>query len=586
MQIIKKYITNNGCYQWSSQRIPIGIQLHSIGTATANAMNVINYWNQPGVEAAVTYIVDANQDGIAYQILPEEIKTWADAGWANSKAITIEMAESGNIKYTGGANYVVLNESGFKSDFERVYKTTIELIADICKRYGWNPKTKLSNGLYLLSSHNEGRLAGLSSAHVDPEHMLSHFGLTMDNVRSDVIKAMKGQGVSVEVKEQELYRVRKSWEDASSQIGAYSVLQNAKDNCAPGYGVYDSKGKEVYRNNTKVGTQAVEFLNLSETEAAAKILEAAKKDYEKTGILASITSAQAILESGYGKTQLAQEANNFFGMKANLSSNSWESVWDGKSVYNIETAEEYTPGDITNINADFRKYPDFETSMEDHGRYLLGAMNGNQKRYKGLTEAKNYLEAITIIKNGGYATDSKYISKICSIIERYGLDKYDKTPTTTNTETSSSSETNDKTEEQKAETKLYRVRKSWKNSKSQVGAFADLNNAIAVAKEEGLKVFDPDGKQVYPKKSKSTSTKQLKKLTPKYYRVQIGRYLVHENAKRMMATLNKKGFDAMIVKDGAEEIVQAGLFKVEDNANNLAAQIGNAGLPVAVIPIY
>ena len=46
----------------------------------------------------------------------------------------------------------------------------------------------------------------------------------------------------------ELYRVRKSWADASSQLGAYSVLQNAKDACKVGYSVYDSKGNVVYTN--------------------------------------------------------------------------------------------------------------------------------------------------------------------------------------------------------------------------------------------------------------------------------------------------------------------------------------------------
>jgi hypothetical protein len=52
-------------------------------------------------------------------------------------------------------------------------------------------------------------------------------------------------------------------------------------------------------------------------------------------------------------------------------------------------------------------------------------MNGSKKRYAGLVEAKDYREAITIIKKGGYATDSKYVQKICNIIQRFGLDRYD-----------------------------------------------------------------------------------------------------------------------------------------------------------------
>lgn len=47
------------------------------------------------------------------------------------------------------------------------------------------------------------------------------------------------------------YRVRKSWDDPKSQIGAYSKLENAKKNCKPGYNVYNWNGKEVYTNPNK-----------------------------------------------------------------------------------------------------------------------------------------------------------------------------------------------------------------------------------------------------------------------------------------------------------------------------------------------
>lgn len=56
--------------------------------------------------------------------------------------------------------------------------------------------------------------------------------------------------VKPETTTRELYRVRKSWNDSASQIGAYSVLENAKKNCPDGYSVYDSKGNIVYSKNT------------------------------------------------------------------------------------------------------------------------------------------------------------------------------------------------------------------------------------------------------------------------------------------------------------------------------------------------
>lgn len=133
-----------------------------------------------------------------------------------------------------------------------------------------------------------------------------------------------------------------------------------------------------------------------------------------------------ILESGYVKTDLAIGACNCFGMKTTLSNNSWKnSTWDGKSKYTKITNEEYTPGVISKVTADFRKYSCIEDSISDYSAYLLGAKNGDKLRYARLTEAKNYTKAITIIKNGGYAIDSEYIDKICKLVERFELDKYD-----------------------------------------------------------------------------------------------------------------------------------------------------------------
>lgn len=151
----------------------------------------------------------------------------------------------------------------------------------------------------------------------------------------------------------------------------------------------------------------------------------ATADYQKHGVLASITIAQACLESGYGTTELAKNANNLFGMKKSLSGNTWKSVWDGKSIYTKKTNEEYVAGQITVITADFRKYPSIDKSIEDHSLYLTQAKKGSQLRYKGLTETTDYKKAAQIIKDGGYATDSQYVSKLCSLIERWDLTQYD-----------------------------------------------------------------------------------------------------------------------------------------------------------------
>ena len=147
---------------------------------------------------------------------------------------------------------------------------------------------------------------------------------------------------------------------------------------------------------------------------------------KKSGILASVSLAQFILESGYGKSELAQNANNCFGMKKSLSGNTWAgSSWDGKSVYTKKTQEDDGTGKLYTITADFRKYPCVEDSIADHSAYLLGAMNGSKQRYAGLKGCTDYKKAVQIIKDGGYATSTTYVTNLCNIIERWNLTQYD-----------------------------------------------------------------------------------------------------------------------------------------------------------------
>lgn len=198
LKIISNYLKKNRCYQANKKRTPIGIQIHTIGTGQGTAASVAEYWNQAAVSACVTYCVDCDTAGKVLQFLPESTRSWADAGFGNNNLITIEICESDYIKYASGASYKILNELKFKEDILRGYNTAVLLCADICNRYGWNPTDKLSNGLYLISSHDEGRRLGVSSAHVDPTHIWSKIGKTMDGFRADVKKAM-GKTTSQEV---------------------------------------------------------------------------------------------------------------------------------------------------------------------------------------------------------------------------------------------------------------------------------------------------------------------------------------------------------------------------------------------------
>ena len=200
----------------------------------------------------------------------------------------------------------------------------------------------------------------------------------------------------------------------------------------PGNWLYSRLGKLATEVTKQLGSSTASCLkasslkDLSDADVIKKVGALFTADQKKTGILASISLAQFILESSYGKSELAQKANNCFGMKKSLSGNTWSgSVWDGKSIYTKKTKEQNKDGSYTLITADFRKYPSIEDSIADHSAYLLGAKNGSKKRYAGLKGCKDYKKAAKIIKAGGYATSLTYVDKLCSIIEKWKLTQYD-----------------------------------------------------------------------------------------------------------------------------------------------------------------
>lgn len=140
-----------------------------------------------------------------------------------------------------------------------------------------------------------------------------------------------------------------------------------------------------------------------------KIGVLAQKDYEVTGVLPSITIAQAILESNWGKSGLTQKANNLFGMKG---------TYKGASEV-MRTAEQDKSGKVYYVQAHFRKYPGWAESVSDHGRLLT------TPRYARVRGAKDYKEAAQALRDCGYATDIKYPQKLTTLIQKHKLYEWD-----------------------------------------------------------------------------------------------------------------------------------------------------------------
>lgn len=169
---------------------------------------------------------------------------------------------------------------------------------------------------------------------------------------------------------------------------------------------------------------AAKLASMSQAEFVDWIGKLAAENMKTSGILASVTTAQSILESGYGKSELALNALNLGGMKAELSGNTWPSRWDGK-IYTKDTAEQEPDGTYITIKADFRAYPSVAAYLADHSAYLAGAKKGNFLRYAGIVGCTDYRKAFQILKDGEYATSLEYVDKLCAVVEKWDLTRYD-----------------------------------------------------------------------------------------------------------------------------------------------------------------
>ena len=136
-----------------------------------------------------------------------------------------------------------------------------------------------------------------------------------------------------------------------------------------------------------------------------KYKEIAKENMVKTGIPASITLGQAILESGAGTGPLSVQANNHFGIKCHKE-------WRGASIKYTDDEE----------NECFRKYADPNESFRDHSYFLK-----SRPRYSNLFSLgkSDYVAWANGLKLAGYATDQKYPEKLIGLIQRYQLGQYD-----------------------------------------------------------------------------------------------------------------------------------------------------------------
>jgi hypothetical protein len=255
--------TESDCYKQTPKMTIKGVLWHSTGAKNKSLKRYVqpstndpnydelikligknvygNSWNRPNYDVAVHAFIGELADGTvaAVQTLPWDYKPWGcyygRNGSCNNGWIQFEIEEWD------------LSDPVY---FNKIYQEACELTAYLCTLYNLDPNgTVIMNGVNVpvILCHADSYKLGLGSNHGDVLHWFPKHGKTMDDVRKDVAALMGSSTVAPVNKV--LYRVRKSWDDAKSQVGAFASIDNAKSVCdssGAGYYVFDENGKVVY----------------------------------------------------------------------------------------------------------------------------------------------------------------------------------------------------------------------------------------------------------------------------------------------------------------------------------------------------
>ncbi len=136
------------------------------------------------------------------------------------------------------------------------------------------------------------------------------------------------------------------------------------------------------------------------------------EEMHRAGIPASIKLAQALVESNAGRSKLALESNNHFGIKC-------KAYWTGQSYYHKDDDLD-NKGNL--VESCFRAYNDIESSFIDHSEFLRFSGKYDRLFTIELTDYKAWANGL---KSCGYATDQSYTNKLIQTIETYKLYRFD-----------------------------------------------------------------------------------------------------------------------------------------------------------------
>ncbi len=255
-----------------------------------SAEDICGLFTSPERQASCNYAIGT--DGAIGLCVDEGNRSWCSSSSANDRrAVTIECASDKTDPYA-------MNEA--------VYNALVALCVDICKRNG---KSKLlwlvdkSKTLAYQPKENEMILTvhrWFANKSCPGPWLYERLGALAETVTARL---------APKAEPEQWYRVRRSWADAASQIGAYKVLKNAKTACKPGYAVYDENGREVYANRENTVDNSLERF----VRAVQAAIGSAVDGIAGPETLGKTPTVSAMKNNRHGVVRAVQERLNALG---------------------------------------------------------------------------------------------------------------------------------------------------------------------------------------------------------------------------------------------------------------------------------
>lgn len=491
-----------------------------------SASGICGCFASSSAQASCNYGVGTNGDiGLC---VDEGNRSWCTSSNANDqRAVTIECASDKTHPY---------------AFTDKCYQSLIKLCVDICQRNGkkkllWiEDKNKalnysLKSDEMLLTVHR-----WFANKECPGDWMYSRMGDLANKVTTQLSGGDVDSSSNITSTTQSYYRIRKSWADTDSQLGAYEKLENAKKNCPEGYSVFDKNGKVVYKNEVKeiISSDKTDkiWLGWTKRESGSVGFKYVNGDrgrafgkYQFDYRYALVPFMKFCMDYSSHYLGFKTYASYGVGNSKLINNSSLASLWTSycnKYPQEFEMLQDTYAYQYYYLES--KKYIKnlYGINMDNHSPAVKGTLYSMAIRSGTLTGAKKFdgcndktsdseMLRISYSKYGNAdANRWTKAGQYGDAINALKNNEYTVISTELKTQTT---ETNQKEEEQTI-SPTYRVGTAWKDGKcvNQAGAYSILDNAKKQAKAKAAStkktyyVFDDDGKKIYTTKYTNTST--------------------------------------------------------------------------------